>query len=210
MEYKDRLSLDNKNEKSMCAVLDKYLYSKDIFSATGRAETYQEQAIDGIDVYFTASGHSFQCDEKTALWYANKNLQTFALELTSYSPNKHCRFDGWYINPNKKADSYLFVYLNKCDGTIETFSSGDVREIEVILVSKDRIDNYLTGLGYTKERLKEISDSIVYNNTPYWNYNDGDIRFHYSYQYEEKTVNVLVKRDVLRKLSNYNEVIRTK
>ena len=207
--YKERLTLDRKNERIICQVLDRYLYSKDLFSNTGRTTDYQQQAVEGIDIYFSTSADTFVCDEKCAYYYANKNLQTFALELSAYSPKAHCRYYGWYLAPNKKANSYMFIYLNKCEGELFNFTSGDVHEVEVILVKKEAIQHYLDGLGFTKDKLMEINSDIADKHVRSWLYDRDGIRFHYSYRYEEKTINLLIPRKVLRDISEYNDVIFT-
>lgn len=207
MEYTQRESLDKSNENKVSQVLDEYLYSKDAFTVSGRATDYQTQAVDGIDIYFSTSAHTYSCDEKAATYYMNKDLQTFALELSSYSPKCHCRYPGWFLGNNKKADSYMFIYLNKVDGDVYTFTSGSVKEVEVILVKKDAIFNYLDSMGFPKAEIMRINYAVAEKHEPASSYNRDGIRFHYSFNYEEKSMNLLIPRQVLRQISDYNEVI---
>lgn len=209
MGYIERRQKDDANDKKISRVIDKYVYGTDEFSETGRTWEYTKQ-IKGIDTWFTLSGVSYVCDEKTATYYMGKRLDTFALEISSYSPIKHVRYGGWFMEDGDN-NSYLFVYINKCDGTVDNFTSGDVKQIEVILVRKEALVGYLNGIGYTYDRLKHINYDIVYNHVRGWEFDDreNNIRFHYGWKTSEKSVNLLLPKTILRELSDYNEVIDT-
>ena len=210
MEYIERRKKDDEDSRKVSNVVDKYVYSSDTFSDTGRTWDYKTQ-ISGVDAWFSTSAFTYQCDEKCSVYWMNKNLETFALELSAYSPKKNHRYPGWFMQKSK-CDSYAFIYINKCDGTIDDFQEKDIKEIEYILVRKSALVNYLNCIGYTYDRLKEINYDLVYNQARMEKYKDKDYNIRFTYmpwKFKEKAVNLLIPRETLRFLSDYNAVITT-
>ena len=67
---------DEKCADIVSKFLEKHFYNK--------VENYEkiddkEQQVKGVDVIFILNGKQYVCDEKAAIRYVNKNLQTFAI-----------------------------------------------------------------------------------------------------------------------------------
>lgn len=50
----------------------------------------------GIDTTFVLNGRRYSCDEKAAVRYMNRHLNTFALELSFINRNNEYQ-DGWLL-----------------------------------------------------------------------------------------------------------------
>lgn len=74
----------------------------------------QYAGIDGFLSFNSANGvrEIRTIDEKAALQYLNKNLPTFALELSFLERNGIAPHPGWLIDEQKKTDYYLFMWPN--------------------------------------------------------------------------------------------------
>lgn len=104
------------------------------------------------------------------------------------------------LDTNKINDSFLFCWLNK---TKEPFNSKeDIEELEIALVSRNRILDYLEELGWTISNLK-IKDNKIRNNEKEYlgNIRRDGIKFSKSFQLVEKPINILIPKDILIKIS---------
>jgi hypothetical protein len=166
----------------------------------------KKRQIQGIDVIFSLNGVKYVCDEKAAIRYVNKNLKTFSLELSfkDKSGNLH---DGWLIDESKINDSFLFIWIDKSKHDILS-SKDDIKELEIALVRKKEIIEHLESIGWGISQLIKKSELIRENENEYCGnlYEDG-CKFVCSRFLYEKPVNVLLKRDTLKKISIYNERI---
>lgn len=147
---------DENGERIVANFLDEKFYEKHTtnFERVNR----KEEQIKGIDTIFKYNGETFLCDEKAAIQYRNKDLQTFSLEL-SFLNRRNDINNGWLLDTNKINDSFLFCWLNK---TKEPFNSKeDIEELEIALVSRNRILDYLEELGWTISNLKIKDNKII-------------------------------------------------
>jgi hypothetical protein len=166
----------------------------------------KERQIQGIDVIFELNGQKYVCDEKAAIRYVNKNLKTFSLEL-SFKDRGGNLHDGWLIDESKINDSFLFIWIDKAKHDI-LMSKDDIKELEIALVNKKSIIEHLDSIGWGISQLIRKSELIRENEHEYCGnlYEDG-CKFVCSRFLYEKPVNVLLKRDTLKKISIYNERI---
>lgn len=188
---------DENGEKIVANFLDEKFYEKHTtnFERVNR----KEEQVKGIDTIFKYNGETFLCDEKAAIQYRNRDLQTFSLEL-SFLNRRNDINNGWLLDSNKINDSFLFCWLNK---TKEPFNSKeDIEELEIALVSRNRILDYLEELGWTISNLK-IKDSKIRNNEKEYlgNIKKDGIKFSKSFQLVEKPINILIPKDILIKIS---------
>lgn len=188
---------DENGERIVANFLDKKFYEKHTtnFERVNR----KEEQIKGIDTIFKYNGETFLCDEKAAIQYRNKDLQTFSLEL-SFLNRRNDINNGWLLDTNKINDSFLFCWFNK---TKEPFNSKeDIEELEIALVSRNRILDYLEELGWTISNLK-IKDNKIRNNEKEYlgNIRRDGIKFSKSFQLVEKPINILIPKDILIKIS---------
>lgn len=72
---------DERGEKIVSEFLDKHFYieCEDFHRVVDKV-----QQIKGVDTTFVKNGFQYVCDEKAALKYVNKNLQTFLMLLTTF------------------------------------------------------------------------------------------------------------------------------
>lgn len=166
----------------------------------------KERQIQGIDIIFDLNGQKYVCDEKAAIRYVNKNLKTFSLEL-SFKDRGGNLHEGWLIDETKINDSFLFIWIDKAKRDILS-SKDDIQELEIALVKKKTIIEYLESIGWGVQQLIKKSELIREEENEYCgNLYKDECKFVCSRFLYEKPVNVLLKRDTLKKISVYNEKI---
>ena len=166
----------------------------------------KERQIQGIDIIFDLNGQKYVCDEKAAIRYVNKNLRTFSLEL-SFKDRGGNLHDGWLIDETKINDSFLFIWIDKAKHDILS-SKDDIQELEIALVNKKTIIEHLESIGWEIPKLIKKSELIREDeNENCGNLYEDGCKFVCSRFLYEKPVNVLLKRDLLKKISVYNEKI---
>lgn len=195
---------DEHCEKVMAQFLDEHFYKKIGYTWRERV-TDRERQVKGLDVILKRDGKVYNIDEKAAIRYTN-GLNTFALEL-SFLNRKGNRVDGWLIDEKKVNDYFVFVWINKIEGElIENVDS--FKEVEVALVSKEKIMIYLESLGWDVDKLlikdERIRDGI--------DDNLGDIRkngckFSYSERLFEKPINILLPKQAYIKIADEHTII---
>ena len=195
---------DEHCEKVMAQFLDEHFYKKIGYTWRERV-TDRERQVKGLDVILKRDGKVYNIDEKAAIRYTN-GLNTFALEL-SFLNRKGNRVDGWLIDEKKVNDYFVFVWINKIEGElIENVDS--FKEVEVALVSKEKIMIYLESLGWDVDKLlikdERIRDGI--------DDNLGDIRkngckFSYSERLFEKPINILLPKQAYIKIADEHKII---
>ena len=195
---------DEHCEKVMAQFLDEHFYKKIGYTWRERV-TDRERQVKGLDVILKREGKVYNIDEKAAIRYTN-GLNTFALEL-SFLNRKGNRVDGWLIDEKKINDHFVFVWINKIEGElIENVDS--FKEVEVALVSKEKIMIYLESLGWDVDKLlikdERIRDGI--------DDNLGDIRkngckFSYSERLFEKPINILLPKQAYIKIADEHKII---
>ena len=210
---KNRNEKDCKGEKIIGQYLDKYFYptwTKDITRNTER-----ETQIQGVDLTVTSKDNiEYVIDEKATLWYANKDLETFAQEITSCytgenNPKRGVEYNGWAIS-NTLNNYYVFVWIPECKTTGEVVNINDIITTDIALVKKEDMYSWYHKKGLTGNTLKEKSDelrkTVKLGINDYWNYVSGcnkssldknGYKFHINTKTEENSVNILIKKDIL-------------
>lgn len=195
--------------------LDKHFYPKYV-SDFERVTDRQRQCA-GIDVIFNRDGHQYLCDEKNGGTRINTNLRTFSLEL-SFINRAGARQTGWLLNKNNINDSYLFIWTDKADSEKPT-SISEIREVEVALVRKEKIIEYLKNVaGLDEVTMSALNESIVNNplsmdyaliseNAGKRKYSINGVTVCHSTQLYEQPLNIILSREVYRKISDLNTII---
>ena len=195
---------DEHCEKIMCKFLDEHFYREIGFSWKERILD-KERQVKGLDVILKRDGITYNIDEKAAIRYTN-GLKTFALEL-SFLNRKGNRVDGWLIDEKKVNDYFVFVWINKIEGehivNINTF-----KDIDVALVSKEKIMLHLESLGWDIDKLL-IKDERIRDG---FDRNLGDIKkngckFSYSEHLFEKPINILLPKETYFKIADIHKRI---
>ena len=162
-----------------------------------------DRQVKGVDTIFKFKNKTYLCDEKAAIRYVNKKLNTFSLEL--FFINRKNKINvGWLLDDEKINNSFLFVWIDKADKDILQ-SESDVKEIEIALVCKEEIISFLKKLGWNKETLLKKCEKIINNEHEYLgNVYKDKCKFSYSKNLVEKPINILISRNDLKKISDFN------
>ena len=170
--------------------------------------TERNLQISGVDVKIrTPQDTEILVDEKCATDYIGKNLQTYSFELRSSSDRRSgIRYDGWLINEDNITTHYLLCYIEKCK--VEKFPvSTDVQELEIILVGKDDIIEYLDRHNQTIDTMIYKCDAIDDGDLEMGDIKDG-FKYSKSRHKIEAPINILIPRKALREMSVFHTMIQ--
>ena len=183
---------DEHCEQIMSQFLDKYFYNAINPTSFERVQD-KERQVKGIDVVMEINDKIYSIDEKAAIRYTN-GLKTFALEL-SFLNRKGILQEGWLTDERKVNDYFVFVWINKIENIlIRDISS--LKDIDVALVSKNKIMEHLESIGWTKDKLKTKDNQIRNeNDTNFGNINTNGCKFSYSDRLFEKPINILLPKE---------------
>lgn len=201
--YENNRARDTQTSHEVEKFLDNYYTGKLPFArVTTKSLQYQ-----GVDVIFTSkSGDDMLVDEKCATDYIGKDLQTFSFELRASSDRKTgYRYDGWLIADKMITTHYLIAYIDKA--TVEKHPTSDqIQVMEIMLISKDRIIDYLVGHGWSRKSLREKCDSIDKGDVEFGSIENG-FKFSKSRHKIEAPINILIPRSELRLMALHNDII---
>ena len=202
--YQNNRLLDTQTTKQVEIFLDNYYTGKIPFTrVTTKSLQYQ-----GVDVIFgSESGEEMLVDEKCATDYIGKDLQTFSFELRSSSDKKSgYRYDGWLISDKIITTHYLICYIDKA--TVPKHPTVEqIQVMEVMLVNKNKIIDYLVSHGWNRKALREKCDSIDAGDTDFGRIEKG-YKFAKSRHKIEAPINILIPRAELRLMAVHNDIIR--
>ena len=207
--------------------MDEYVYSSTGFTDFVRYEYTDNPELQnsGVDVTFTLNGMEYICDEKCAAEKVNQPLKTFAFALSQTNKNdRSVRHYDWFLSDDMKNDSYMIQYIDEAyneDGTEQnkyTLTKDGIKKVTLILIRKEKIFEYLAEHKLTKDKLFKANDymlsqsdsffpkKIIKNGIKCNDYKFGWV-LHRDFTYEERTVNVLIKKSVLIKISDWYSTI---
>lgn len=208
MAYNTFRSKDMAAERELAKFLDEHLYTKDIFTRADRTDSAITQ-IEGSDIIISIPSLNIKdavVDEKASIYYINKNLQTFVLELSFLNKGFHYS-DGWFVDKSLATEYYLMQWIKADVADPWTVTAQNITEIECVLISKQKLIDYFKGFGYDSSKFKEISDQIrktgIYPKTP-----TTDFRFYYSPKLAEKPVNILLNKSVYIQLGEFHYFVK--
>jgi hypothetical protein len=205
-------------EREIASFLDENLYSNaELFTEFARTDTFDEQ-ISGSDLLLsTVSGKLKRSivDEKVASRFANKNLETFSLELSFIGKNgkKRC---GWLLDDTKKTEYYLFGWILKADipyikeqkrFDTNKITKDNIKSLEWALVKRSDIVKFLEKQGWSLEKLSRQDEKIREQGEIKTKEFINEISFRYSDAYIEKPINVLLKKETYINISTLHGLI---
>lgn len=199
---------DSKGEMAVASFLDKNFYPnlKKIRDVV-RVTSIDEQ-LDGIDVRFSNNGNKFLVDEKAALHYVDVNLPTFAFEL-NYINSAGKLSNGWLFDEKKKTTHYLLVWIKTKDSTKNL---ADISELEVLLISKEKVNEILIENKLDREKIKEKSNTLREKNigsTKSTSENMGEFKLFYSGHLSEKPINIVINKKLLKTKSSIYGIVNS-
>ena len=208
MAYNTFRKTDMEAERELALYLDKYLYSQPIFTRSDRTDTASEQ-INGSDIIVSIPSLGISdavVDEKASIYYINKNLPTFVLELSFINKVKTESL-GWFLKDDLSTEYYLFQWIKADVEKPFDVTSEKITEIECVLVSKKKLREYFDKQGYSVDKLKSISDAIRKNGViPQTGTND--FKFCYTETFAEKPINIVLRKDVYINLSEAKFLVK--
>lgn len=202
--------------------MDKYVYSTSAFTDFHRY-TYAdnvEAQNKGLDVTFSLNGINYKTDEKCASEYVNKNLMTFAFAVSQTNRDDRTkRHYDWFVREDMLNDSYLIQYidlaLNEDGGKQDkyTITEDGIKQMTLILVRKDKIYEFLAEHNLTKDKIYSGNQYMLDNKLSFYPYGECNKwmyswRFHRDFKYVEQTINILIKKTDLIKISDWHATIR--
>lgn len=205
---------DNRVEKEIAKFLDKNLYPTLPFNRFTRIVEKSEQ-LKGKDVVFSSEFLGISngvIDEKCTAHYVNKNIPTFAFEL-SFLLDDNTEVNGWLIDENKETEYYLLLWpkakVEDESATAPYFTSNDIEQIDYILVKRENIILFLHSKGFDKNRLASASryyrdnvHDIQYQNQLKQKYKEKvGFYFMITRNLPETPVNVIIYRKDLEKIA---------
>ena len=206
---------DSKVEREIAKFLDENLYSnKEIVKEFARTDSKDEQ-IKGSDLILSTSDGKLDrvvVDEKVAARYANTNLNTFSLELSSIGKDGK-RKCGWLTDNTNKTEYYLLGWINKADIPYDeinkrydtnSITKDSIKSFDWVLVSKQKIMKCLEERGWTLDRLSLQDKKIRENGGVKTKEFINGVSFRYSDIYVEKPINVLLKKETYFEISDYH------
>ena len=129
MDYKERRALDVLQTDKLAKFIDANIYSVLPEKITRIFD--KNMQLKGIDLKWDG----LNVDEKCAIYYINKDLQTFAFEISALNNRDE---NGWFLNkPFIETEAYILGYL-KGDIMRDTYD-----EIELLLIKKAKLWSYL-------------------------------------------------------------------
>ena len=225
------MSSEWNNSISKSMIIDNWM-DENVYSTTGFTDFVRYEYEDnpelqnrGVDVTFTLNGTKYICDEKCAAEKVNQPLKTFAFELSqTYKNDRSARHYGWFLRDDMKNDSYMFQYIDEAyndDGTEQnqyTLTEKGIKRVTLILVRKEKIYEYLAKHKLTKEKLFKANDYMLNSGKSFFpdkidrnDFKCNDYRFgwvlHRDFNHEEETVNLLIKKSELMKMSDWYRTI---
>lgn len=211
MAYNSFRKADMDAERELAKFLDLHLYNNGIFQNVHRTDDPNSQ-MEGSDIIVSIPSLGLSniiVDEKASIYYINKPLNTFVLELSFVNKQYHLQ-EGWFTNESLKTQYYLIQWIkanveNPRDVTAET-----ITEIECVLVSKQKIYSFLSQFGYDKNALrmkaKEIRDKDIDGSfeksydKPFW--------FFFTKRLAEKPINLLLTKQAYFEICDMHFIVK--
>ncbi|MES2749165.1 MAG: hypothetical protein V4606_02110 [Patescibacteria group bacterium] len=191
---------DMEVDNEVVTYLDNNVYPK--IGAKIKRYFDRETQMKGIDIHFTYKDlKNVTVDEKTLTHYINKDLPTFAFELSFI--NKGDVIEGWFTDTDKVTEYYMIVWLRaKKEWDIK---HSDITHAQLYLVSRNKISEYLSENGFDTKTLREKTLEIRKKDV------EGALEkgvhngfyFYYSKKLVEMPINVVVSKSVLKSLAEY-------
>lgn len=151
--------------------------------------------LKGVDLIWEGA----YIDEKFATNYINRNLRTFAFELSSLNNKNEC---GWFLEGDYMlTTSYLLGFL---EGDI---NKKELTRVEMIMVNKKTIWNYLNKKAFPKNIVSEIRygqrtpDKVANTGAETYFINIPGIKLIHSTQLQESPINIVISKEILKKLA---------
>lgn len=209
MAYNTFRSKDMEAERELAKFLDKHLYTKDIFTHSERTDNASKQ-INGSDIIITIPSLGIKdavVDEKASIYYINKNLRTFVLEVSFLNRSLHYN-EGWFVDDSLSTEYYLMQWIKANVADPWQVKENNITEIECVLVSKAKLKAYFEAEGYNKEKLLQIAKEMRESNQKMIAPEGKPYRFYFTQKLAEKPVNILLNKEEYIRLGEFHYFVK--
>lgn len=155
----------------------------------------------GIDVIYRHRGLTIFIDEKSQLHNLNRNIPTFAFELSYLKQGKE--MPGWLLDKRKKTHGYMLCWPRG-----ERDEYGDIYSgAKVIFLAKKQLLAFLSEHGYDEMALRQKASELRRSGTPGRHLvQEPDFCFYLTEPkanglYRERMINVVVRAAQLEAIS---------
>ena len=205
--------MDTIQEAKVIAFLDKYLYVKvfDNYELV-HDDIRQKQ---GIDILVNEDGKEVRHDIKAQASpsYINNPTPTFCMELLFDKKNDDetvHTYNGWFVRDGLLTDFYGLCWIHKARKNASGYfdSPEDIEELEIYFVDKHKLKEYINESIRDAELLRTAHD--MRRCLDKRRFCDEKNRWHYTYSMNlpEKSVNLIVKKWVLKEFSPKRYIVR--
>ena len=209
MAYNTFRTKDMEAERELAKFLDKHLYTKDIFTRAERTDNAYTQ-IEGSDIILTIPSLNIQdavVDEKASIYYINKDLRTFVLEVSFLNRGYQIQ-EGWFVNDQLSTQYYLMQWIKANVADPWQVKEGNITEIECVLVSKKKLKDYFEREGYDKTRLIQLSQQMRASQQKMLAPSGKPYRFFFTQNLAEKPVNILLNKEEYIRLGEFHYFVK--
>lgn len=207
-----RRNMDMSAEKELGKFLDSYFYPclmKDFNIGTYRVEDINYQFM-GVDVCLHINNVEYYLDEKSQLYYINKNLPTFAFEIDFINTSNQLS-QGWLFNKELITNYYLLVWPYATTNKLSGIQSENFTKVECLIIDRTKIINYLNFRGWDYDNISNKAFDIRMENTigkisiP----NENNFYFYHSDPniYSEQPINIVIRKNILLELAEVGYVV---
>ena len=196
-------------ERELAKFLDKHLYTNSIFTRAERTDNASTQ-IDGSDIILSIPSLGIRdavVDEKASIYYINKDLRTFVLEI-SFLNRGYQYNEGWFVDESLSTEYYLMQWIKANVADPWQVKENNITEIECVLISKAKLKEYFDNEGYDKAKLLQTAKKMRAENQTMIAPAGKPYRFYFTQKLAEKPVNILLNKEEYIRLSEFHYFVR--
>jgi hypothetical protein len=188
MSFRQR---DSIVEKEIAKFMDEKFYNN--VQDFVRFETKEEQ-LKGKDVSFTfREQKNIIVDEKAQTHYINKDLPTFAFEISFLRTNGEWTL-GWLLDKEKENNYFILIwpFASKEWNLVKD----DITKLDCLLINRQKIIDLLEKEGFTKEKIM-IEEEKIRRGNLFGKIGSGNAYFYHTEKLQEKPINIVIRKDKL-------------
>lgn len=203
-------NIDSANEQMVARFLDDNFYLPPLFDKATRITDKQEQ-LQGKDIIVSSSLLNLDnaiIDEKDTAHYVNKDIPTFAFELSFLIGTNEV--EGWLTDKEKKTEYYLCLWpFADIVPNTKPAEFKEITKLRYLLVKREDVLTLLQKKGFDRTRLlqkaKEMRTIVKgYIDNQRLKATDKEqygFYFMYTYFLQERPVNVVIPRYLLEEIA---------
>lgn len=197
---------DSKAEIAVSQFLDQFFYPKYVQNLKRNSDL--ETQLKGVDVTFDFEESTrLLVDEKAAAHFVNKNIPTFAFEIDFIGTDGKLK-EGWLFDEGKRTQYYLLTWIQAVKDI--GFSCDDISQLEVLLVERQAIINFLKKFHLDMKRAKDISLQLRLKNQfgPAHKNSASPFYFYFTGHLTERLINVVIRKKALVELRVLHKFVK--